>query len=121
MANPLPYVSQILIYPIKSLDSVGITQSTILRSSALSCDRKWALFDQSGRFVNGKRYAAVHSIRSKFNLQTNTVSLRIQDSNQVSTFQLDTEQAALEKWLGDYFGFPVTLQKNEEKGFSASS
>jgi uncharacterized protein YcbX len=56
----MPYLAGIFIYPIKSLDRIAVTQATILKSGALKHDREFALFDEQGRFVNGKRNAKVH-------------------------------------------------------------
>ncbi|MBF2084089.1 MOSC N-terminal beta barrel domain-containing protein [Thermoleptolyngbya sp. C42_A2020_037] len=118
----VPHVSQIFIYPIKSLDGVGIQSVDVLSSGALKGDRQFALFDQAGQFVNGKRYAKIHALRAEFDLAANTVSFRISDaaSNRKitpSTFPLEPEQENLEAWLSEYFGFPVYLRQNLEMGF----
>ena len=61
----MPYLARILIYPIKSLDGVAVTQATVLKSGALQSDREFAIVDEHGRFVNGKRNAKVHGLRSQ--------------------------------------------------------
>ena len=58
------WVSHIQIHPIKSLDATTLQQAGILSSGALAFDRKWTMFDTNGKFVNGKRHAAVHRLRS---------------------------------------------------------
>ena len=70
MTTVIPYVSKLLIYPIKSLDSVSVERVTILKSGALKYDRQFAIFDESDHFVNGKRNARVHALRSQFDLET---------------------------------------------------
>lgn len=117
MTGVIPYVSKLFIYPIKSLDRVSLEKITVLRSTALKQDREFAIFDKSGRFVNGKRNPHVHAIRSKFNLETNIVSLQIQETDRAEVFHLEKEREALESWLGEYFGFPVEIKQNLETGF----
>lgn len=117
MTADIAYVSRISIHPIKSLDRVSVETTTPLKSGALMRDREFAIFDGSGRFVNGKRNAKVHALRSEFDLATNLVSLRVQGTEPVNTFHIEHERDALEGWLGDYFGFPVKLKQNLETGF----
>ena len=117
MANMIPYVSKLFIYPIKSLDRVSIEKITVLRSGALKRDREFAIFDQLGRFVNGKRNPSVHTIRSQFNLESNIVSLQIHRTDIAEAFHIQEEREAIETWLGKYFGFSVEIRQNLETGF----
>jgi uncharacterized protein YcbX len=114
----MPHLARILIYPIKSLDGVAITEATLLSGGALAHDREFALFDQQGRVVNGKRTAKIHSVRSTYDLSARTVDLRIQDSQQPEApFHLDRDRAALATWFSNYLGYAVTLQQNLQMGF----
>ncbi|VEP13723.1 Molybdenum cofactor biosysynthesis protein [Hyella patelloides LEGE 07179] len=117
MSDLVPYVSRLFIYPIKSLDRVEVETATILKSGALKRDREFAIFDRSGKFVNGKRNHKVHAIRSQFDLKTNIVALRLQETEQISKFHIEQERDALEHWLNKYFGFPVNIKQNLETGF----
>lgn len=114
---PMPDLAQILIYPIKSLDGVAVTQAKILKSGTLQYDREFAIFDEQGRFVNGKRNPKIHLLRSSFDLNARTVSLQIQDTETTQVFHLDEERTALEAWLSHYFGKTVHLQQNIWQGF----
>jgi uncharacterized protein YcbX len=116
MSATTAYVSHLFIYPVKSLDRLDCDRVTVLASGALQGDRTWAICDLSGNFVNGKRNARVHALRSKFDLVTNTLTLTIQGTEQTVKFNL-IEQAALCSWLESYFGFPVELQQNLTRGF----
>ena len=113
----MPHLAQILIYPIKSLDGVAVTQAKILKSGALEYDREFAIIDEQGRFVNGKRNPKIHLLRSSFDLNARTVSLQIQDTEQTQVFHLDEERTELEVWLSHYFGKTVQLQQNLFQGF----
>lgn len=120
-----PYVARLFVYPIKSLDRFEVKSVTILASGAIKGgqaslalrDRQFAIFDESDRFVNGKRNQKVHSLRSEFDLETKTVSLNVQDNDNRTTFNLETERDALEKWLSEYFAIPVHIKQNLILGF----
>ena len=110
-------LTKITIYPIKALDGLDVAEATILPGGALAGDREFALFDERGKFVNGKRNVQVHRLRSRFNLAERTLQLQQQDTTTSQTFHLDREQAALTAWLSQYFGFPVQLRQNLHTGF----
>ena len=111
----VPQVASIFIYPIKSLDGVAVSEATVLESGALRGDRTFAIFDAQGNFVNGKRNAKVHLLRSRFEDDFTILSLQIQ--GQKFDFYLDKERTALEAWLSNYFGFPVKIEQNTLAGF----
>ncbi|MCL1463873.1 MOSC domain-containing protein [Argonema galeatum] len=113
----MPYIAGIFIYPFKSLDAVAVTQATVLASGALEGDREFAIFDAQGRFVNGKRNAKVHLLRSTWDATAKAISLQIQGTEEKQTFHLETELTELEAWLSDYFGFTVQLARNSLLGF----
>jgi uncharacterized protein len=112
-----PYLQAISIYPIKSLDKIDVNQATILESGALQYDREFALFDEQGHFVNGKRNAKIHLLRSIFDYNLKTLSLHIQETDQKAIFHVDDERTLLETWFSDYFGFPVKFVQNAITGF----
>ncbi len=113
----MPHVARICIYPIKSLDGVEVRQARVLQSGALECDRQFAIFDKQGKYVNAKRYAKIHLLRSKFDLENKIVSLQIQGSEIEESFDLESETPRLEAWLSEFFGFTVKLRKNLITGF----
>lgn len=112
-----PQVSQLLIYPIKSLDGVEVKSATVLPSGALQGDREFALVDELGRFVNGKRCQQVHLLRTQFDQVAGKVAIAAPGQSQPTQFHLTQQQMAVERWLSDYFGFPVRLQQDREQGF----
>jgi uncharacterized protein len=113
----MPYVAGIFIYPIKSLDPVAVERVTILPGGAMQQDREYAIADAQGRFVNGKRNAKVHKLRSFWDTATTTISLQIQDTDEKRVFHLEESRSELEAWLSDYFGFGVHLIQNQVTGF----
>jgi uncharacterized protein YcbX len=110
------HLGKILIFPIKSLDGLLVEQAGITPGGILENDRIYAIFDHDGRVVNGKRTARVHDLRSSFDAQVKEVQLWQNGEAAPQQFRLD-EPAQIEKWLGDFFGFPVTLRRESQKGF----
>jgi uncharacterized protein YcbX len=115
-AMSTPYLKSIILYPIKSLDGVVLDQASVLASGALQHDREFALFDSQGQFVNGKRHAKIHAIRSEFDLKQRQVTLWGPGMER-QPFHLDRDRPALESWFSQYFGFPVQVQQNQQAGF----
>ncbi|MEM9003837.1 MAG: MOSC N-terminal beta barrel domain-containing protein [Cyanobacteria bacterium P01_F01_bin.86] len=112
-----PYLARIDLYPIKSLDGVAVEAATVLPSGSLQYDRAWALFDQTGKFVNGKRYASIHRVRSRFSQDFGHITLRLENTGKAQTFHLKHDVTVLENWFSAYFQQPVTLQQNTDMGF----
>ncbi len=117
----MPYLSRICIYPLKALDALELKSATILASGALAykgiTDRCFALLDEDEKFVNGKRNPRVHRLRTRFEVATRTLAVRVQDTEQEYTFQIDTEREQFEAWFSAYFARPVRLAENAAVGF----
>ena len=120
-----PTLSQITIYPIKSLDGKIVSSTKISAGGALEFDRRWAIVDDRGKIVNAKRTAKIHSLRSWFDFgdaalesdERLLVTIQTADEHTRQTFSLATETTALAQWLSDFFGFPVSLSENAVNGF----
>ncbi|NJK27975.1 MAG: MOSC domain-containing protein [Coleofasciculaceae cyanobacterium SM2_3_26] len=112
-----PYITKLIVYPVKSLDRVEVDRATVLPSGALAGDREFALFDERDRFVNGKRHAKIHHLRSQFDFNTYCLSLRTPETNEEVTFSLESDRAALETWLSDWFQFSIKVKRNMVMGF----
>lgn len=117
MSSINPHVARLSIYPIKSLDPVDCDRVSILESGALQGDRTWAIFDRDGNFVNGKRNQKIHALRSKFNLENNSLTLEIDNTESTREFSLIESPQILFNWLEEYFGFPVEIRQNLKMGF----
>jgi uncharacterized protein len=113
----MPHLARINLYPIKSLDGLHVETAALQSGGSLEFDRQWAIFDAQGAYVNGKRHAAIHLLRSQFNLQQHTLSLHEQNSQEIATFHLESDRSALETWLSHYFRFPVTVVEDRVIGF----
>ncbi|BAY87234.1 MOSC domain-containing protein [Calothrix parasitica NIES-267] len=113
----MPHIAKICVYPIKSLDGMEVRQAKVLQSGALEHDRQFAIFDEQGKFVNAKRYAKIHLLRSRFDLENNIVTLKIQGNKTENRFDIKSETSHLETWFGEFFGFTVKLKENLITGF----
>jgi ferredoxin-NADP reductase/uncharacterized protein YcbX len=113
----VPYLARIFIYPVKSLGAVEVNSARVLPSGALADDRRFAILDAQGKYVNGKRNARVHLLRSAYDSATRNLRLSTGAGNQFRAFNVDSERAALEQWLGEFFGFEVSFRENTSAGF----
>jgi uncharacterized protein YcbX len=109
-------LGRIQIFPIKSLDGMLVEQAHITSGGILESDRVYAIFDKDGRIVNGKRTARAHQLRCAFDTEITEVRLWQNDKSSAMQFQLDAPDR-IEKWLGEFFGFSVTLRREPQKGF----
>ncbi|NOY42028.1 MAG: MOSC domain-containing protein [Planctomycetes bacterium] len=111
----MPSLKQIAIYPIKSLDGFELSSVTVLPSGALAGDRRYALIDGDGKFLNGKRFAAIHRIRAKYDDDLESVTLSTTDDEK--RFSLQNERDAIANWCGKILGVPCQLMENTDNGF----
>lgn len=83
----------------------------VLPSGALEFDRRWALVDERGRFVNAKNRVEVHSIRAAYDLARLEVTL---DGR---PFSLTLDGLSIASWFTERLGEPVEWRENAEVGF----
>jgi uncharacterized protein len=116
-----PTLTQIVIYPIKSLDGMVVDRSQISTGGALEYDRRWAIVDDRSKIVNAKRTAKIQQLRSQFDFvepaQRLLVNLQTTENSDIYTFCLTTESSELARWLSEFFGFAVSLIENTITGF----
>jgi len=110
------HLGRITIFPIKSLDGVSVEAARVTGGGILENDRVWAIYDAAGKVVNGKRTPRVHELRCAFDPTIREVRLWPNGESAQTQFQLD-DSPRLDKWLGDFFGFPVAVRHETEKGF----
>jgi uncharacterized protein YcbX len=104
----MPHLSRIVLFPIKALDGVEVPEARITPGGALEDDRRFAISDSAGKFINGKRNPAVHRLRATFD---GTLSAVILEAGVWTprTFRFHEDRDELERWLSDYFGRRVRL------------
>jgi uncharacterized protein YcbX len=109
----MPHIGRIDIHPIKALDPVRLSEAAVLASGALAFDRRWALFDDRERPINGKNRLAIHRIRASFDLARLEVTLTLDGR----TFSLERERQGVERWFADRLDERVVLREDCRVGF----
>ncbi len=117
-------IQSIDIYPMKSLEPHSLQNANILSCGALQGDRCWAMVDEQGKYINGKRTPLIHSISSRFDASFNTIEIAFRDGKVESSneprwqqFELPAEKENLEQILSKHFGYPVFIQQDTKQGF----
>lgn len=105
------WLAEIWVYPVKALDGERVEQALITPGGSLEFDRRWALADESGSFLNGKRSRTIHEIRSRFDFAQRAIHLE----RGASSFQGPLMFCA--PWLSAELGMAVELTENRETGF----
>lgn len=113
----MPILAKILIYPIKALEPVCLSEARVLPSGALEGDRRFAIQDAQGKFMNGKRTSKVHRLRSCYDLKARTLRLGHDPREMSPPLHVDRDRRAINVWLSEFFEEPVTLQENLQGGF----
>jgi uncharacterized protein YcbX len=113
-------LGRIFIYPIKSLDGISVDSVRITSGGILENDRIYAIYDAAGKVVNGKRTARIHELRCAFDPEIREVQLWENNCTRSPQFQL-ADPGPIEKWLAEFFGFPVHLRFEFQKGFPDDS
>jgi uncharacterized protein len=125
MANLVrPTLTQIAIYPIKSLDGLIVDRAQISTGGALEYDRRWAIVDERGKIVNAKRTAKIQQIRASYEFTLPAIGgvpqllITLSAAEYLTqTFNLSTQLADSATWLSIFLGFPVSLVENSRTGF----
>jgi uncharacterized protein YcbX len=112
-----PHLARIDLYPVKSLDGITMDRAVPLASGALRGDRAWALVDGQGAFINAKREARIHQVRSRYSPDQTHITLWTAAAPTPQTFHLQRDRAALEAWFSTFFQRSVQLIHNDRLGF----
>jgi hypothetical protein len=133
MNSVAPRLARIDLHPIKSLDPVSLAEARIGPSGGLEHDRAWALFSADGRWVNGKRTAAIHLIRAAYAKDLSSVTLSVSAGGRATsganpganpaagfaatpiaipaaTFAFPHGHEAAAGWFSEYFQQPIEVR-----------
>ena len=111
----MPRLNRIVVFPIKSLDGFELSSVEVQEGGALRHDRRWALVDSAGNFVNGKRFPSIHQIRATFSDNCQQVTLSI--GKRQARFSLVDEPKAVARWCSEILGQECQLIENALIGF----
>ena len=117
----MPYLSSIIIYPVKSLDPLTLLQARIVDAGGIEHDRELAIFDENGKFVNGKRNPRVHLLSAAVDWKEGIICLQRRDTCESHMWHILNDSTKLNAWLSDYFAMPVVLRQNTTGGFPDDS
>ncbi len=109
-----PYLSRIFIYPFKGLDPQEVDSVKVLKSGSLEHDREFALFDEDGNVISGKREKKVHKVRSFVDFNEELIRLRYEREEYEFSF---ADFKGIEEFFSEVFGYRVTLRRFEGEGF----
>lgn len=117
IGKPSPRLAGIRLHPIKALDPVSVNEARIGPGGGLALDRAWALYSADGRWVNGKRTAAIHLIRATYAPDISSVTLAVPGDRRniparTFAFPADTEDAA--EWFSVYFEQQILVRHSPE-------
>ena len=112
-----PFISNITIYPVKSLDGISLQKAQLVTGGCLHHDREYAIKDSNNKFVNGKRNALIHLLRMDIDFENEIIYFRHQAETYWQPFHLQKEKVAINEYLSVFFNMPVTLHKNSEGRF----
>jgi uncharacterized protein YcbX len=110
-------ISRINVYPIKSFPGATVESSHVLDSGALKWDRRLALVEPNGEFVNLKRVPQLHEIRADFQLDVPSVRIWTRHSVTARTFHLDDDRESLGDYLTCLLDRPVGIVDDPRDGF----
>lgn len=109
-----PHLSNIRIYPIKSLDPVETGRCRVGVRSLLN-DRAFAMLRKDGSFVNGKSTGQVNILKAEFDNYISKVTFsRRNEEDRKATFNLEEDKEAIEEFLSDFFGEEIFFLNNKE-------
>jgi uncharacterized protein YcbX len=115
----VPRLSGIRLHPIKSLDPVSVLEARIGPGGGLEHDRAWALYSVDGRWVNGKRTAAMHLIRATYAPDISSVTLAVPGDRRnipARTFPFPAGSEDAAEWFSVYFEQQI-LVRHAREGF----
>jgi MOSC domain-containing protein len=116
-------LARITIYPVKALPGVEVQQATFGERGGLCHDREYALRDQRGNFINGKRNAGIHRLDASCEVRGDEIVVAIGQGSDTQTFVLGNRKdlhadcTALEARLAHDLGETVRLERDAAGGF----
>ena len=106
------------MYPVKGLDGIDLDTADVLDGGTLAHDREFALFDDDGDVINGKRTDRVHELDTSYDPAERDLAVETPGGER-RRFALDEERDRdrAAAWLGDQFAESATLRRDDSLGF----
>lgn len=111
-------IERLRIYPVKGLDGIELETAEITPGGTLVGDREFALFDEDGEVMNGKRTARVHDLSATYDPETGEFAVDPPDADRRQFSLRDqAERDRASSWFSEFFDEPLTLERDQELGF----
>ncbi len=105
------------MFPLKSFDGADVDAAELTARGGFRHDRRFALFDAGGRYVNGKLEPRVHGLRVVYDRSLGEATFSDPVTGERRTFELASDGAAAAAWLGPILGRSVSLRSDDGGGF----
>lgn len=109
-------LERIRLYPVKGFDGIAVETTEILDGGTLAHDREFALYDDAGEIVNGKRTDRIHELSTGFDPASGEFSVET-PGGETQRFDLDGDRERAERWFSDFFDADLTLRRDTSLGF----
>src|ERR1700736_6252300 len=109
-------LGRVEVFPIKSLDAVSVAVARVNTPGILDPYRIYAVGDEAGSLINGKRTGWIHLIRTIFADDFREACFWIQGDAKKQNFVL-SEPQKINQWLSAFFGFSARLVFEPNNGF----
>ncbi|GAA0507250.1 hypothetical protein SAMN04488066_101287 [Halorubrum aquaticum] len=109
-------LERLTVYPVKGLDGIDVETTSILDGGTLKHDREFALFDDDGDVINGKRTDRVHDLATDYSPESRTLRVETPDGD-AHRFDLDADRTRAAEWFGDFFDTELALRRDASLGF----
>ncbi len=105
------------MFPFKSLPGADVSAATLTHRGGFRRDREFALFDESGTCVNGKRNPGVHALRVRYDEGLSSAAFTSALTGERFVYDLEASPRKLEAWLERHFGQRIGVRRESNGGF----
>jgi len=113
----MAHVESVWVYPIKGLDAVEVETNRLTGAGTLAGDRRYALVGSNGATHNGKQIETLHEISASYDLETERLTLSVDDRAETCQFDLTDERDVASEWFSEFVGEPLELRRRDPPSF----
>jgi len=111
-------VDRLTVYPVKGLDALDVTATTVREGGTLAHDREFALLGPEGTRWNGKQSERFHELATTYDPATSELTV---DPPSAAPRQFDPATEAgrerASEWFSTYFDADLTLARDRSVGY----
>ncbi|WP_122088040.1 MOSC domain-containing protein [Halalkalicoccus subterraneus] len=108
-----PRLARISLFSIKSLDAFEPERAEITSSGPIAGDRRYAMVDGEGEYVNGKRTPAVHRLHTEYDGSDRVRLASDGDGSHEFALEDGADREGLAERLSEHFDNPIELIRDE--------